>query len=159
MKAIVAISLIGSLVLCDFAFAQYPHGTLLKEKGGTRVFEIKNGRKLEVFDMDVIAGRKVSFASAEVISLIPDMPIQSYGELAGRPVGLGGNDQLPVGNPNMYPMQNTAGGSMPPPGTVFVPQQNQPPYPPAQFPGRMPTATGHVGYGQGGDASSMRPGY
>ncbi len=94
MKKFCLLLTIGIFLMSSAAFAAtYPDGTLLKEKNGTSVYEIKNGRKIPVPDTSVIGRRQIIEVSPAGFSLIPDMSLQSYKSISAQPYGAAQNGQ------------------------------------------------------------------
>lgn len=59
------------------ALAAYPDGTLVRERPGAVVYEIRNGRKFPVMDARKAQTRPVMEISAAQLAQIPDMPLNT----------------------------------------------------------------------------------
>lgn len=114
------------------AHATYPDGTLVRERPGAVVFEIRNGRKFPVVDARKAKTRPVLEISAAELAQIPDMPLTTqysdappatspaYGYVPTVP----GPPAVTV-VPGGYPVGSFPAVSLP--RTVGVPQTGFPP--------------------------------
>lgn len=114
------------------ALAAYPDGTLVRERPGAVVYEIRNGRKFPVVDARKAAARTVIDIPAAELAQIPDMPLNTqysdappvtppaYGYVPTVP----GPPAVTV-VPGAYPVTPFPVGV--PPRTINVPQSGFPP--------------------------------
>lgn len=69
---ILSLADLGGVVL-----AAYPDGTLVRERPGAVVYEIRNGRKFPAVDARKAQTRPVTEISAAELAQIPDMPLNT----------------------------------------------------------------------------------
>lgn len=93
MKKFCLLLAVGICLMSGAVLAAYPDGTLLKEKNGISVYEIKNGRKTPVPDTSVIGRRQVIEVSPAEFSQIPGMPLDSYKSMGAQSYDAAQNGQ------------------------------------------------------------------
>ena len=130
------------------ALAAYPDGTLVRERPGAVVYEIRNGRKFPVVDTRKAAASTVIDIPAAELAQIPDMPLQiQYSDAPPATSPAYGYAPTAPGPPVVtvvpggYPVTAVPAGV--PPRTVNVPQSGFPPQvvpatPSAPVPGLPP---------------------